>query len=478
LLMLLATASFGQQRVFAAEGDETCRAGDASCGQAAALPCIMFRQTQGCDPRGARESKSDRPCSEEIPMGISGFCQCGKGNAMRRVRESTCDHRPFVCATECLQAERYQCIMWRQTGGCSADGERDPQRDQPCDALISARSSGFCECGDGRTIRKPGCAHGDFAEDFRCADECAAEAGLYEELGLDSSATEKAIKQTFRKLSLKYHPDKTRDDPKLTARFAAIREAYEMLVDPEQRAAYDSSGFQLLEDLKRGKAEKGPALNGKVEVTLEQLYNGQEFMTSIQRTVICRGCANKQTARCKRCNAGCANEFEIRNVRMGPMVMQQRVEVPSKERCRKEQTELLVSIERGMSKGDQLTFKAMGEHQPKKVPGDVILTLGERQHEVFRRMGNDLHTDIEISLKEALLGFERSIRHMDGRRIVVQMTEVTPPNGIMRVQGEGMPHRGDPTSHGDLFIKCRINMPEASDLTEPKREWLRANFPG
>lgn len=75
---------------------------------------------------------------------------------------------------ECLQAARYKCIMWRQTGGCSADGAREPGRDQPCRALIDSRSSGYCECGGGRVIRKPGCTHG---EPWRVSIELEGEVG-------------------------------------------------------------------------------------------------------------------------------------------------------------------------------------------------------------------------------------------------------------------------------------------------------------
>jgi len=402
---------------------------------------------------------------------------CRAGSTKMKARLSTCDHRPFRCQTECLQVMRYSCVGWRQTGDCNADGPREPNNDKPCDASIDGRSSGFCECGDGRIIRKPGCAHGEFSEPFTCKDECGQEADLYEELGLDSSASEKAIKQTFRRLSLRYHPDKTRGDAKETARFAAIRDAYDVLVDPDKRAVYDSAGFRMLDDLQNGKAEKGPSMSGQVKVTLEQLYNGDEFHTMINRKIICRGCAEQNTARCNKCNAGCANEIGVRNVRMGPMVMQQQVEVPSKQRCRIEHTKLLVDVEPGMSAGDSITFRSMGEHQPKKIPGDVVLNIVEEKHKVFRRVGSDLHADVDISLKEALLGFRRTLTHLDKREIKLGFDGVTTPNSIMRVSGEGFPQKGDPTVRGNLYVKCRIRMPEDGSLSQAQREWLAMNFP-
>lgn len=382
-----------------------------------------------------------------------------------------CDHRPFQCATECLQYHRYTCVAWRQTADCSADGRREQHLDRSCDDTINPTMSGFCECGDGRVIRRPGCARGEFAEPFSCRDECAHEPDLYEELGLDSGASEKAIKQAFRKLSLRYHPDKTRSDPALTARFTSIREAYDVVSDQEQRALYDAAGLKLVSDARHQKLEKGPAVQGEVEVTLEQLYNGEEAPRSVARKVICRGCAEHLTERCRRCTAQCANEVEVRNVQMGPMVVQQQVEVPSRQRCRVENVALAVAVERGMADGERLSFKGMGEQQPGKIPGDVVLVLRAAPHPSFRRAGADLHVALEVSLREALLGFERTLTHLDGRRITFTVDGVTKPSGVVRIGGEGMPQRGDPTQRGDLYIKLHFAMPKDG------RQWLEQNCP-
>lgn len=433
--------------------------------------CIKWRQTGGCSPRGPRERQGDKGCDEVIPTGSSGYCQCGVGDSKLRAREVTCDHRPFSCATECLQSRRYACVSWRQTGGCSSEGQREPQLDRSCDDTVNPTMSGYCECGDGRIIRKPGCEHGEFAEPFKCRDECAHEADLYEELGLDSGASEKAIKQAFRKLSLRYHPDKTKNDPALTARFASIREAYDIISDQEQRALYDAAGLKLVFDAANQKVEKGPASHAEIQVTLEELYNGGETIRSVNRKVICRGCAERFTDRCKKCNVQCAREIELRNVQMGPMVMQQQVEVPSRQKCRVEQVSLTLAVDPGMASGDAIAFKGMGEQQPRKVPGDVVLTLKASPHPTFRRAGMDLHAEMDVSVREALLGFERTLKHLDGRRITFVVDGVTKPFGVVRIAGEGMPQRGDPTQRGDLYIKFRFVMPEDGP------RWLQQNCP-
>lgn len=463
--------------------EDTCPAnGGAGCNHLDALKdsdykCVRWRQTGGCNPHGHREKHGDKSCHEEVPPGNSGYCQCGAGHQRVRAREATCDHRPIICETECLQFRRYMCISWRQTGGCSAEGTREPEKDQNCDAEISPRMSGFCECGGGRIVRKPGCDHGEFADPFKCKDVCAAEPDLYEELGLDSSAPEKVIKQAFRKLSLKYHPDKTRNDPVQTARFAAIREAYEIISDAEQRAVYDAAGLQMVYESRNQKVQKGPSMNGQVDVDLEKLYNGAEITTHINRKIICRGCADRYTDRCRLCQTQCANEVEVRNVQMGPMIMQQQVEVPSRQKCRMESTKLLLDIEPGMSNGDTLQFKSMGEHRPKMIPGDVVMTIKASQHGFFTRAGLDLHAQLDISLKEALLGFQRSFRHLDGRNIEIGFDGITVPFSVMKIENEGMPQRADPTTRGSLYVKFRIVMPKSDQLGEAQRDWLRHNFP-
>lgn len=439
------------------------------------LRCKSWRQTGGCRSDGPREKDGDKPCSQEIATGASGYCECAN---KRKARASTCDHRPFRCVDECRVLARYTCVAWRQTGNCDPAGEREPQADRPCNAVIDPGFSGHCECGGGRTIRKPGCQHGEHLDSFRCEDLCQAEPDVYEELGIDSSANEKEIKQAFRKLSLKYHPDKTRGDQFLEHRFHSIREAYDIVSDPEKRAIYDSHGLRKIDEAKNGAMKKGPAMNGEVKVSLEGLYNGEEIQTRINRKVICRGCAENFTPRCKKCSVQCANELELVNVRMGPMIMQQHQEVPSKQKCRNAPVNLPVDIERGMAGGDSVTFKGMGEQQPNMIPGDVVLKVTERPHKVFTRIGNNLNAEVNITLKEALLGFERTIVHLDKRQIVVGMTGITAPFAVMRVEGEGMPARGDPTNRGDLFIKCNVVMPEDAELTEVHKVWLQQHFPG
>lgn len=454
--------------------EDTCPAG--GCGKPKELKCAKWRQTGGCSPSGPREQHGDKNCNEEIGPGTSGFCQCGTGGDKVLVRKVTCDHRPFRCATECLQYERYLCVGWRQTGGCSADGDREPANDKSCSTKIDAGSSGYCECGADRVVKKPGCEAAEYYDAFTCADVCAAESDFYEELGLDMFASEKAIKQAFRKMSLKYHPDKTRNDPVLTARFAAIREAYDVIGNAEQRGIYDAIGLKALLESKQNKVEKGQSMEAELPVDLASMYNGVDIETSIKRKVVCRGCEGVSNKRCNQCVAKCANEIEIRNVRMGPMVMQQQVEVPSKQKCKMLPVKLPIHVEPGMADGDVITFPGMGEQQPKMLPGDVQLKLKMEEHPFFKRVGMHLHASVHMSLKEAILGWNFTLALLDGRSLDLSFNGITSPYAIIKIEGEGMPMKGDPTTRGDLFVKVSVQVP-TTKLTEPQRAWLGANFP-
>lgn len=451
----------------------------AGCSASAKLPptalrCLAWRQTAGCSASGQREPHGDKPCSATIGAGASGFCECSGGRAMA----VSCDHREFTCQDACTRLDEHTCVQWRQTGDCRSDGPREPHLDRPCDQLVDTGMSGFCECGGGRTIRKPGCKYSELADPFTCKDECEGEPDLYEVLGLDVSAGEKELKSAFRKLSLKYHPDKTANNPELSRRFNLVRDAYEVLVDSEQRSLFEALGYKALAEAKNSKLQKTNPTPANIEVPLVSLYNGRETQISVTVKVICRGCAGKLTKRCQQCTAGCANELQTVNVQFGPMVIQQQQEVPSSQLCRWMTKMVSVSIEPGSASGDQVTFKGGGEQKPNMIPGDLVFAIKETGHPLFRRSGLSLFVDVEVSLKEALLGWTRELTHLDGRTLKIAVTEVTRPGQVIQLVGEGMPQKGDPTSRGDLFLTCTVAMPETEQLTPEHREWLQENLPG
>ena len=109
-----------------------------------------------------------------------------------------------------------------------------------------------------------------------------------------------------------------------------------------------------------------------------------------------------------------------------------------------------------------------------QIPGDVVMVLKQKKHRQFSRDGNDLHMEMAISLKEALLGFSRKVTHLDSHEVTVKQTKVTTPGEVKRIKGEGMPQHNFPSEFGDLFVKFSIKMPK--ELTDAQRQAIEANF--
>lgn len=127
-----------------------------------------------------------------------------------------------------------------------------------------------------------------------------------------------------------------------------------------------------------------------------------------------------------------------------------------------------------MTSGDTVTFPRMAEERPGMLPGSVILKLKAKKHPKFQRNGNDLHTELTISLREFLLGWSRTITHLDGHTVEVKQTDVTKHLQVVRMRGEGMPLRDDPASFGDLHVKVSVEFPKT--LTAAQKDAIAQVF--
>mmetsp|Transcript_13596 Transcript_13596/g.38679 ORF Transcript_13596/g.38679 Transcript_13596/m.38679 type:complete len:498 (-) Transcript_13596:456-1949(-) len=307
--------------------------------------------------------------------------------------------------------------------------------------------------------------------DFEAAD---LEKDLYGVLGLPDDAEEADIKKVYRKLSIKYHPDKNPDEES-KRKFAEIRDAYEILNDPDRKILYDTGGMEAVKSHEKGQVQKGEDVDAHLDVRLEDLYSGGLQKAGLERRVVCRGCrARPESPKCRACTR-CPNELKTVHVQVGPgMFMQQQQEVPSKERCKTEDTTIDVQIERGMKHGEKLAFPRMAEERPGQLPGSVILTLKLGKHPKFERKGDDLHMAMQVSLREALLGWSRTVRHLDGHTVEIGSQGVTRSFQVLKVKGEGMPLRDDPASFGDLLVKVEVLFPK--QLSESQQAAVAGAF--
>jgi DnaJ family protein A protein 2 len=128
----------------------------------------------------------------------------------------------------------------------------------------------------------------------------------------------------------------------------------------------------------------------------------------------------------------------------------------------KDRKVLEVNIEKGMKNGHKIKFSGEADEAPGTVAGDVVIVVQEKEHDVFKRQGSDLVMSIDLKLSESLCGFVKVVTHLDGRTLKIEVPEgqVTKHDAVRMIQGEGMPHHGNPFTKGRLFIRFQVEFPK------------------
>lgn len=272
----------------------------------------------------------------------------------------------------------------------------------------------------------------------------------------------KMLKRQYRDLSMKYHPDK---DPRAAARFNAIRDAYEILSDEVKTLLYDTGGMDLVKKYEGGgeNIQQTEREERVATVTLADLYMGTKRSVKMRRRVVCRACRlHRHTPRCRRCES-CPPNIEKRQRWINPrQYIMEDVRVDSKEKCTHVVEDVPVVIERGMMAGDTIRQPHLASQLPEQIPGDLYVQLRGGEDKWFKRIGNDLQITLGISLYDALLGFRRTITHLDGHsvRFHVKPGTVLKPGFGLKIADEGMPLREDPSSFGSLVVKFNVTFPD------------------
>jgi len=351
------------------------------------------------------------------------------------------------------------------------------------------------------------------------------ETAFYDLLGVNPNATADELKKSYRKQALKYHPDKN-PDPEAAEKFKHISQAYETLADPKKREIYDEGGEQALKEGsgggdfhspfdifdmffggggRRRKENKGKDVIHQLSVTLEDLYNGNTRKLALQKNVICDKCEGRggkagAVSPCTTCK-GTGTQVLINQIGAG---MYQQIhaacrdcgstgeKINPKDMCKDckgkkivhERKILEVHIEKGMEDGQKIVFSGEGDQQPGLEPGDIIIILEEKDHSVFKRKDMDLFVKMEINLTEALCGFQRTIKTLDNRILVItsHTGDIIKPNDVKCVMNEGMPMHKNPYEKGRLIISFYVKFPEANEMKPNKlaelEKWLpeRAKF--
>ena len=338
---------------------------------------------------------------------------------------------------------------------------------------------------------------------------------FYEVLGVERSADEGGLKSAFRKLAMKWHPDRNPGDKNCEARFKEINEAYEILKDPDKRAAYDRFGHAAFEhggpggpagfgadfgsafsDLfegifgmgaGRGRSgrERGADLRYNMEIRLEEAYSGKTAHVRIPTSVTCESCSGsgaKAGTRPKACPT-CGGQGRIRHAQgfftlertcpncqgRGQVIDNPCPNCSGSGRVTRERT-LSVNVPAGVEDGTRIRLAGEGEAGLRGGPtGDLYIFLSIAGHPFFQREGADLHCRVPISMVTAALGGEFEVPTIDGTNTRVKVPEGTQSGRRFRVQGKGMPVLRSKQA-GDMYIQVLVETPQK--LTKRQRELL------
>jgi DnaJ-class molecular chaperone len=307
----------------------------------------------------------------------------------------------------------------------------------------------------------------------------------YATLGVQKTATEKEIKQAYRKLARKFHPDVNPGDKKAESRFKEINEAYEVLGDPEKRKKYDELGanWRMYEQTQQygpgapgGHPGGGATWRVNSELSaedLEDLLGGSEgSFSEFFRTFFGAEPRARTTIRTggPRRRPGHDLEQEI-HLTLEEAFQGTRKRLAIKTGGHAHTVD--VRIPPGVKDGARL--RVAGEGEPGSggaSAGDLFLRIRIQPHERFERRGQDLHVKLQVPLLAAVLGGEAEVPTLSGRTLRLKIPETTQNGQVFRLRGHGMPHPSRPGEAGDLYATVSVDLPRR--LTADERRHYEA----
>ncbi|PRY91638.1 molecular chaperone DnaJ [Donghicola tyrosinivorans] len=355
-----------------------------------------------------------------------------------------------------------------------------------------------------------------------------AKRDYYEVLGVSKGASADELKKAYRSKAKELHPDRNKDNPDAESQFKEVNEAYDVLKDPNKKAAYDryghgafdggmgggprpgGGGFQgqgdfasafsdVFDDLfgdfmgggrggggGRGRAARGSDLRYNLRISLEEAFTGQAKTISVPTSVACEGCdgsgaeGGAEPTSCPTCSGmgkvrAQQGFFTVERTCPTCGGLGQIIKNPCKKcsgagRVEKERS-LSVNIPAGVETGTRIRLAGEGEAGMRGGPtGDLYIFIDVQEHPIFKREGNHLFCRVPVSMTAAALGGDIEVPTIDGGRSRVKIPSGSQSGRQMRLRGKGMPPlRG--AGNGDMFIELAVETPV--NLTSRQKELLK-----